>query len=103
MTSKSTVVRLPAGLVGNPNGPGKCSVAQLNADTCPAASKIGTVSSSARQDTLPLLPPVTSTGDVYNVTPTGNEPARVENDHPAARRRLGQDLHVGARSRSAAR
>ena len=74
---KSTVVRLPAGLVGNPNGPGKCNVSQLNADSCPAASKIGTVSSSARQDALPLLPPVTSTGDVYNVTPTGNEPARV--------------------------
>ena len=67
----------PAGLVGNPNGPGKCNVSQLNADTCPAASKIGTVSSSARQDALPLLPPVMSTGDVYNVTPTGNEPARV--------------------------
>jgi hypothetical protein len=74
---KSTVVQLPPGLTGNPNVATKCTVAQLSADNCPASSKIGTVSSTAKQDALPLLPPVTSTGDVYNVLPTGTEPARV--------------------------
>ena len=74
---KRTVVALPPGLVGNPTGPAKCTVAQLNADTCPAGSIIGSVSSTATQDALPLLPAITATGDVYNVAPTGNEPARV--------------------------
>ena len=67
---------LPPGLVGNPRSVGSCTTAQLNADTCPAGSKIGTTSSIARVE-LPLVPPTTSTGDVYNVVPTGNEPARI--------------------------
>jgi hypothetical protein len=74
---KSTTVALPAGLVGNPNAAAKCTSAQLAADACPATSKIGTVSTAAKQDLLPLLPAITATGDVYNVTPTGTEPARV--------------------------
>jgi hypothetical protein len=74
---KSTTVALPAGLVGNPNAAAKCTAAQLAADACPATSKIGTVSTSAKQDLLPLLPAITATGDVYNVAPTGTEPARV--------------------------
>ncbi len=74
---KSTVVALPPGLVGNPSAPAKCTTAQLNADSCPGGSIIGSVSSTATQDALPLLPPVTATGDVYNVAPTGSEPARV--------------------------
>ncbi len=74
---KSTVVNLPAGLVGNPTAATKCTVADLAADNCAASSKIGSVTSTAKQDLLPLLPPVQSTGDVYNVAPTGSEPARI--------------------------
>jgi hypothetical protein len=77
---KSTTVRLPPGLTGNPNAAAKCTTTQLAADACPAASKIGTVSSVAQPDSpLPLvtLPPVTANGDVYNVAPVGSEPARI--------------------------
>jgi hypothetical protein len=74
---KRTTVALPAGLVGNPNAAAKCTSAQLAADACPAASKVGTVTSVAKQDLLPLLPGISASGDVYNVAPTGTEPARV--------------------------
>jgi hypothetical protein len=78
---KSQTVQLPPGLTGNPNAAAKCTAAQLAADTCPAASKIGTVTSVAQPDSplppLPPLPAVTANGDVYNVAPTGNEPARI--------------------------
>jgi hypothetical protein len=72
---KSLTVYLPAGLLGNPSVVSKCSSAQLNADSCPASSKVGTVSVTARAVGLPL--PVTAPGDVYLVTPTGSEPARI--------------------------
>jgi hypothetical protein len=42
--------------------PALCSDAELNADSCPAGSKIGSVSAN-----VPFLPP-TMTGDVYMVT-----------------------------------
>ena len=72
---KRLQVNLPAGLLGNPNAVSRCSSAQLASDSCPAASKIGTVSVTAQALGLPL--PVTAPGDVYDVTPTGSEPARI--------------------------
>jgi hypothetical protein len=72
---KGLQVFLPAGLIGNPSVVSKCSSAQLSSDTCPAGSKIGTVSVTARAAGIPL--PVTAPGDVYNVTPTGSELARI--------------------------
>jgi hypothetical protein len=72
---KSLQVFLPAGLIGNPSVVSQCSSAQLSADGCPAGSKIGTVSVTATAAGIPL--PVTSAGDVYNVTPTGPELARI--------------------------
>ena len=72
---KRLQVNLPAGLLGNPNAVSRCSSAQLASDSCPAASKIGTVSVTAKALGLPL--PVTAPGDVYDVTPTGSEPARI--------------------------
>jgi hypothetical protein len=77
---KSTTVKLPPGLTGNPNAATKCTTTQLAADACPASSKIGTVTSVAQPDSpLPLvtLPAVTANGDVYNVAPVGSEPARI--------------------------
>jgi hypothetical protein len=73
---RSVNVDLPPGLLGNPRAVPHCTVAQLNSDSCPAQSKIGTTSVTAKID-LPLVPPVTSTGDVYAVDPVGNEPARI--------------------------
>jgi hypothetical protein len=72
---KRLQVNLPAGLLGNPDAVARCSSAQLARDSCPAASKIGTVSVTAQALGLPL--PVTAPGDVYDVTPTGSEPARI--------------------------
>jgi hypothetical protein len=72
---KGLQVYLPAGLLGNPSVVTACSSAQLASDSCPASSKVGTVSVTARAVGLPL--PVTAPGDVYVVTPTGSEPARL--------------------------
>src|SRR5207302_6374114 len=41
---KSLQVFFPAGLLGNPSVVQKCSSAQLASDSCPAGSKIGSVS-----------------------------------------------------------
>jgi hypothetical protein len=61
--------------VGNPNAVSRCSSAQLASDSCPAASRdrdgigdrAGTGSAVAGH----------RPGDVYDVTPTGPEPARI--------------------------
>ena len=73
---RSVNVDLPPGLLGNPRAVPHCTVAQLNSDSCPAGSRVGTTSVTAKID-LPLVPPVTSSGDVYVVDPLGNEPARI--------------------------
>ena len=73
---RSVETRLPPGLLGNPRAVASCTTAQLTADTCPAGSKIGTTSTIAKPD-LPLVPALTASGDVYNVAPVGNEPARI--------------------------
>ena len=72
---QSLQVYFPAGLVGNPNAVSKCSSAQLASDSCPAGSQIGTVSVNAAA--AGIVGPVTAPGTVYNVTPTGSEPARI--------------------------
>lgn len=72
---QSFQVYFPAGLIGNPSVVSQCTSAQLSSDTCPASSKIGTVSVTAIAAGIPL--PVTAPGDVYNVTPIGSEPARI--------------------------
>jgi hypothetical protein len=72
---KSFQLYFPAGLVGNPSVVSQCSSAQLKSDTCPAGSRIGSVSVTATALGIPL--PVTAPGDVYVVTPTGSEPARI--------------------------
>ena len=73
---RTVETQLPPGLIGNPRAVASCTMAQLTADTCPAGSKIGTTSTIAKPD-LPLVPALTSTGDVYNVAPVGSEPARI--------------------------
>jgi hypothetical protein len=74
---KDLSVRLPPGLVGNPQVPARCTAAQLTADACPAASKIGTVAVGANVTLAALGIPNTSSGDVYNLEPQGDEPARI--------------------------
>ncbi len=71
---RDLTVSLPPGLSGNPQSVPKCSVDQLNADSCPAGSQIGTT--SVHLTTLSLVP-LTVDGSVYNVAPESDEPARL--------------------------
>jgi hypothetical protein len=70
---KDLTIHLPPGLVGDPTGPAVCTIAELNADNCPAASQVGTSASSAL--VLDLVP-ITVSGGIYNVTAQQGEPAR---------------------------
>jgi hypothetical protein len=70
---KDVTVRLPAGLVGNPLVPVRCTSQQFAADACPAGSQVGTTA----VETLVSLVPTTAAGSVYNLRPTGSEPVRL--------------------------
>jgi hypothetical protein len=72
---KDLTIKLPPGLIGDPNATPLCAVAQLNADSCPGNTKVGSASTSVTL--LGLLPdPLPVTGDLYNLTPHAGEPAR---------------------------
>jgi hypothetical protein len=72
---KDLTVGLPPGLIGDPNATPQCTVAQLNSDTCPANSRVGSVTANA---TVTVIVPLTLnvSGDLYNLTPQPGEPAR---------------------------
>jgi hypothetical protein len=77
-SAKDGFVRLQPGLLGNPQSAAFCTQEQFNSDTCPADSTVGSVSVSATAYPTPVTPvPVTNPGTVYNLRPTGDEPARV--------------------------
>jgi hypothetical protein len=44
---KDLTVGLPPGMVGDPNATPLCTVAQLNSDSCPANTKVGSVAANA--------------------------------------------------------
>jgi hypothetical protein len=75
---KELTIGLPPGLVGNPNTAALCPLARLNADDCPAAAAVGSVSTATQVWVLkPLVGlPLTVTGTIYNVPPRAGEPAR---------------------------
>ena len=73
---KDLTVGLPPGLIGNPNAAPLCTVDQLNADACPANTKVGAVTANATITVVALPVPVTVNGDLYNLTPQPGEPAR---------------------------
>jgi hypothetical protein len=74
---KDAFVRLQPGLLGNPQNAGFCTQAQFQADSCPADSKVGTVTVEAIAYLIVVPTPTTSQGTVYNLKPTGGEPARL--------------------------
>jgi hypothetical protein len=74
---KDLTVVLPQGLVGNPKAADRCSEASFQADTCPAGTKVGTTTVTAVPTIVVDLPAQDSSGDVYNLTPQGDEPARL--------------------------
>jgi hypothetical protein len=71
---KDLTVALPPGLVGDPNATPLCTVAELNAQACPANTQVGTVTAVANLLSLPL--PLTVPGTLYNLVPQPGEPAR---------------------------
>lgn len=74
---KDLTVALPPGLVGNPTATPLCSLDQLQSDSCPSASQVGTVTTGVTAHLLGLLPvPLTVNGSLYNVEPAAGEPAR---------------------------
>jgi hypothetical protein len=72
---KDLTLHLAPGLLGDPNGAAKCTADQFGSDTCPADSQVGTVANTAIVSSLPL--PQQLTGEVYNLVPQGQEPARL--------------------------
>jgi hypothetical protein len=76
---KDLIVALPPGMVGDPTATPLCTLAQLQADSCPAGSQVGTVTTSATAHLaapLPLTLPLTVNGSLYNVVPASGQPAR---------------------------
>ncbi len=73
---KNLTVGLPPGLIGDPNATPLCTVAQLNADACPANTKVGSVTANATVTVVLVPVTVNVNGDLYNLTPQPGEPAR---------------------------
>jgi hypothetical protein len=69
---RDLAITLPPGIIGNPEAAQKCTRANFMADTCPAASQIGTAQSMATATGLDL-PAVD--GTVYVLTPDPTEAA----------------------------
>jgi hypothetical protein len=95
---KDAFVRLQPGLLGNPQSAGFCAQEQFKSDTCPADSTVGSVAVDADVRALPLLPPlpVTSHGKVYNLSPIGDEPARLGIVVEAVAGLIGEPLFLQA-------
>jgi hypothetical protein len=70
---KDLTVHLAPGQVADPTATPLCTVTQLNGDTCPAASQVGSVTTDV---TVSGLIPLSIDGSLYNLTPQTGEPAR---------------------------
>jgi hypothetical protein len=64
---KDIIQHYPPGIIPNPEAIPKCTQVAFAGGSCPANTQLGTTSLTAKSDTLPLLPPVTLTGQVYNL------------------------------------
>jgi hypothetical protein len=75
---KDSFTRLAPGLLGNPQNAGFCTSQQLrSSEGCPEDSRVGSVVVTARLGPLYLPPDLAVQGVVYNLRPTGGEPARL--------------------------
>ncbi len=70
---KDVDIHFPPGLVGDPNATPRCTHAQFEANACPANTRVG---SSTTEATVGLVPQELS-GDIFNLQPRGDEPARL--------------------------
>jgi hypothetical protein len=71
---KDLRIGLPPGLIGDPTATPKCTVAQLNANSCPANTQVGEVAAVA--NILTIVGPVNVPGKLFNLEPQPGEPAR---------------------------
>jgi len=69
---QTTIVDLPAGLVGNANATDKCTVQQLDQNQCPGSAQVGqlTLSGNSGFGAFSFVAPV------YNMVPPGGMPAQ---------------------------
>jgi hypothetical protein len=76
---KDMVIDLPAGVVGDPSATPKCDTATFEATTCPSNTQVGTVDSNVNVALLGggLATDTAVAGEVFNLTPTATEPARL--------------------------
>jgi hypothetical protein len=74
---RDLVVHLPPGLIGDPNATARCTAADFAADSCPAATSVGSVSAQATAVIGFLPTQLTAPGNVYNLEPQAGEPARL--------------------------
>ena len=72
-TPRDVDIHFPPGLVGDPNATPKCTRAQFEGDGCPPETKLGTSSTEATV----LAVPQTFAGEIFNLEPSGQEPARL--------------------------
>lgn len=69
---RGLTLHLAPGLLGDPSAAAKCPQATFTGGTCPANTQVGAVATTANAGlTLPL------TGNVYNLVPNADEPARL--------------------------
>lgn len=71
---KDLEIDLPAGFLGNPTVPARCTREQFESDSCPAESKVGTQTVNAN---IGILGPQDLSGEVFNLVPNAGEPARL--------------------------
>ena len=69
------VIHLPPGEVGATTATPLCTQAQFAAKACPATTQVGTTTTTATLLGAPV--PLTIPGVLYNLQPTGSEPARL--------------------------
>ena len=68
-------IHLAPGLLGNPTAAARCSQADFSAGGCSSDTQVGAVATTATAAGLPL--PLSLTGEVYNLVPNADEPARL--------------------------
>jgi hypothetical protein len=69
-------IGLPPGVVGNPGATVKCTSAQLQSNSCPAASQVGATTVNATVTVVVLPVTLDIQGKLYNLEPHPGEPAR---------------------------
>jgi hypothetical protein len=70
---KDVDIHFPPGLVGDPNATVRCTHAQFEANSCPPDTRLG----ASRTEATLLGLPQTLDGDIFNLQPRGEEPARL--------------------------